>query len=60
MILGLYGSPDLLLLFLAGEPDITYVLFDIFEALEEAELEVTVVCWLDGPAMVGWMAEREV
>ena len=60
MILGMYGSPVRRLLFFAGEPDITYVLFDMLDMREEAELEAA-GCWLvEEPATVDWMAEREV
>ena len=59
MIFGRYGSTVLRRPFLAGEPDMTYVLFDMLDIRGEAELEVC--CWMEeGPATVGWMAEREV
>jgi hypothetical protein len=57
MIFGMYGSAVLRRPFLAGEPDITYVLFDIVDIREEAEFEV---CWLmeDCPAAAGWREAR--
>jgi hypothetical protein len=59
IIFGRYGSTVLRRPFLAGEPDMTYVLFDILDIRGEAELEGC--CGMEeGPATVGCIAEREV
>lgn len=39
MIFGMYGSPVRRLLFFTGEPDMTYVAFDMLDMRAEAELE---------------------